>query len=45
MPAPGEHNTVLACFLAFAQEVGRRFVPCVEVNCSTFISKGRTKYP
>jgi type I restriction enzyme, R subunit len=27
MPAPGEHKTVQARILAYAQEIGWRFVP------------------
>ena len=31
MPAPGEHKTVQARILKYAQEIGWKYVPCEEV--------------
>jgi type I restriction enzyme, R subunit len=32
MPAPGEHKTVQARILAYAEEIGWCYVPCADVE-------------
>ncbi len=35
MPVPNEHKTVQARILAYAQEIGWRYVPRAEATCYT----------
>ena len=44
MPAPGEHKTVQARILAYAQEIGWRYVPRTEAEVDAELQRRAVSY-